>query len=245
MTSTVDDDLERALRTLFRRQAAAIETTAADDDGVLVVELAGLPRRPRSRARVVAVAAVALAAAVSGIVAIGGSSGVRGRGPAAAGNAVHWSTPYVDLSADDFSIAVSGQTYTAAGADVQVHSDPGDATYQTLELGWHEHGHLMLWNIYLQSDGHDWWAFEMRTYDGLDPGDWVTFAGDHFRTPLGSPYTGDLDLTATDHGITSHLVARGLRLQAFVHTRTNTGLPPLMPTGTTTPPNAGAATPAG
>jgi hypothetical protein len=220
MTSVLDDDLEMQLRALFAAQAAAVDTAPAADD-VPVVELA--ERRARgSRRRRALVTAVALAAAVSAVVAVHG--GEKSAGPAAGGgNPVHWSTDYVDLSATDFAIDVGGQTYTTAGAHVDLNSDPGDRSYQTLELEWTEHGHEMRWYIYFRSDGHDWWAFEMRTYNGRDPGDWVTFPGNHFRTPLGQAYTGDLDLTASEGGATSHLVAKGLRLQAFVKI---TDLPP-------------------
>lgn len=252
MSSVLGDDLERELRALFAAQAASVDGTVDDIDGeVDVVELTTAhPRRARRRSALVG--AVALAAALSAVVALRGgvdsTGGSHRTGPAAGGgNAVHWSTEYVDLSADGFSIDASGQTFTAAGATVQTHSDPGDATYQTLELAWTEHGRTMLFNLYFQSDGTDWWAFEMRTYNGLagDAADWVTFRGDHFRTPLGEAYTGDVDLTATEGGITSHLVLHGLRLQAFVHTKTNTGLPPLMPSGTShqVAPNEATATP--
>ena len=41
-------------------------------------------------------------------------------------------------------------------------------------------------NIYFASDGHDWWANEIRTYNGKSPGDWIEYTGTFFRTPLGT-----------------------------------------------------------
>jgi hypothetical protein len=242
MTSVLDDDLELELRALFAAQAASVDGALGGElDAVHVVELAAArPRRARRRSALVG--AVAIAATLSAVVAVHG--GVRAAGPSAgSASPVHWSTDYVDLSAADFSIDVGGQTYTTAGAHVDLNSDPGDRSYQTLELDWTEHGHDMRWNIYFRSDGHEWWAFEMRTYNGRDGAgaDRVTFPGEHFRTPLGQAYTGDLDLTASEGGVTSHLVAKGLRLQAFVKT---TDLAPSA-SGTSVAPNEAAATPAG
>ena len=56
----------------------------------------------------------------------------------------------------------------------------------------------------------------MRTYDGSAKGDWVYFMGERFRTPLGSAWSGDLDLTAGDHGVTSHLRMQIAHLQPFL-----------------------------
>jgi hypothetical protein len=96
-----------------------------------------------------------------------------------------------------------------------VSSDPGDPNYQTLELTWTEHGVEMRWYVYVRSDGLEWWSDEMRTYDGSAAGEWVTFTGDFFRSPLGEAYTGELDVTAADHGVTSRLRVGGLTLAAF------------------------------
>ena len=117
----------------------------------------------------------------------------------ACSGSVQWNTPQVHLEGPAFSILTTGttgaQTFTANDASVDVHSDPGDAKYQTLELTWHENGVEQRWYIYFASDGKDWWATEMRTYDGSAEGEWVYFTGARFRTPLGSAWSGDLDLT--------------------------------------------------
>jgi hypothetical protein len=134
--------------------------------------------------------------------------------------AVQWDTPQVHLDGTAFSILTEGttgtQTFTAKDGNVDVHSDPGDAKYQTLELTWRENGAEQRWFIYFLSDGKDWWATEMRTYDGSTRGQWVFFTGPQFRTPLGAAWSGDLDLTASDHGVTSHLRMQIAHLQAFL-----------------------------
>jgi hypothetical protein len=137
--------------------------------------------------------------------------------PATAPNPVTWETPQVKLEAADLSIDVNGAVFRATDPHVDLHSDPGDARYQTLEVTWQENDVEMRWYIYLASDGREWWATEMRTYDGAKHGDWVTFNGARFRTPVGAAFTGDLDVSAHDHGVTSRITAKGLRLSAFRH----------------------------
>jgi hypothetical protein len=133
---------------------------------------------------------------------------------------VQWDTPQVHLYGAAFSILTTGatgtQNFTAIDSNVEVQSDPGDATYQTLELTWHENGVEQRWYIYFASDGKDWWVTEMRTYDGAARGEWVYFMGERFRTALGSAWSGDIDLTAGDHGVTSHLRMVNARLQPFL-----------------------------
>lgn len=134
--------------------------------------------------------------------------------------AVQWDTPQVRLDGTAFSVLTTGttgtQTFTAKDGNVVLDSDPGDSKYQTLELTWQENGVEQRWNIYFASDGKDWWATEMRTYDGSANGEWVYFIGERFRTPLGSAWSGDLDLTASDHGVTSHLRMQITHLQPFL-----------------------------
>ena len=89
---------------------------------------------------------------------------------------MRWNTPQVHLEGSAFSIitaARGARLRRPTTGKISVYSDPGDAKYQTLELEWHEHGVPQRWYIYFASDGKDWWATEMRTYDGLAGGDWV------------------------------------------------------------------------
>jgi hypothetical protein len=111
------------------------------------------------------------------------------------GNAVRWSSGLVTLSADDFAIVADGRTFLGR-PPYTIHSDPGNAEYRTLELTWFEHGVEMRMNLYVEADGSDWWLSELRTYDGQEQGDWITYAGPLFRTPRGLPFRGTVELTS-------------------------------------------------
>jgi hypothetical protein len=245
MTKTTHADLERRLRELFSEQHHAVkpsEPTSHASATLAPVDLDSQRVGIRRRIGVAALALAATAAMVAAVLAIGGrdsavkvESGVGGSGPSngspqacadavppyRCSGSIQWNTPQVRLDGTSFSILTEGtagaQTFTADEANVIVHSDPGDAAYQTLELEWLENGVEQRWYIYFESDGKDWWASEMRTYDGQSPAsDWVYFEGPHFRTPLGSAWSGDLDLTASDHGVKARLRMRIAHLQAFL-----------------------------
>ena len=167
------------------------------------------------------VAAAAVAALVAGVVglAVSQRDPVEQVPPASevpAPPVYRWTTAEYTASARSFAIDVNGKTFVAEDPDIEVSGDPGTPTYQTLELTWQEHGVEMRWYVYFTSDGNEWWSNEFRTYDGNDPGEWVTFTGDFFRTPSGQPFTGDVDLTAIENGVTSHLTIGGLTLQPFL-----------------------------
>ncbi len=162
-------------------------------------------------------AAAAAVALITGLVALNGRDTPESAGSGGGAARFSFATPQVSLTADDFWIDAGGRRFTSEGAEVEVTSDPGDSAYQTLELVWHEQGSEMRLNIYFQSDGASWSSNEVRTYNGQqsEP-DWVTFTGDFFRSPLGSPYIGTFDESATEGGFTSRLHLDGLRLQAFL-----------------------------
>lgn len=135
-----------------------------------------------------------------GTTAEGGRGGATpvGSGGAAgstAANPVEWHTPTVSLTATDFWIIADGQRFTSQGAAVDVHSDPGDATYTTLELTWTEQSREMRFTIYLYApDPSGWFSNEMRTYDAQPSGDWLFYLGAFFTSPIGATFHGDLDL---------------------------------------------------
>jgi hypothetical protein len=119
--------------------------------------------------------------------------------PPDATNPVSWSSEagQVRLSSDDFYIMANGTKYLADIAMVDVHSDPGNSQYTTLELTWMDHAVQMRLNMYFDSDGVNWWANELRTYNGLSgqAADWIEYTGTYFTSPVGTDFTGDLDLT--------------------------------------------------
>jgi hypothetical protein len=128
---------------------------------------------------------------------------------------LRWSTGTVSLAADDISIVAQGETFSPAGQSVDVNSDPGDKTYTTLELTWVERYVEMRLYIYFRADDQNWWAFEIRTYDGQPDGEWITYIdGPFFMTPLGQPFTAE-DVTIHDAS-GDQITFRNLRLQAFL-----------------------------
>lgn len=144
----------------------------------------------------------------------------------AAANGVDWSTQFVELHADDFRITVAGKEFLGQTSNSSLHSDPGTAdAYTTLERTWIENGVEMRLFMYFYSDGTDWWAGEIRIYDGQPKGEWLTAIGKWFQRPLGQPFTGDFNLTLeapagsaavgrnTSQG---RLTMHGLQLQAFL-----------------------------
>jgi predicted anti-sigma-YlaC factor YlaD len=80
----------------------------------------------------VATAAILLLALGGGAMWVG--AGGRGTTTLGGGNRVLWQTNVVQFDAADFWIEANGQRYTGTTMTPDVHSDPGDATYRTLEV---------------------------------------------------------------------------------------------------------------
>lgn len=158
----------------------------------------------------VAVGAVLLVALGGGVLGAGGSATT---GLGSNGNAIQWTTDVVDFQADDFWIQANGRRFTAAVPQVGLNSDPGNATYRTLEATWQEHGVEMRLNLYFGGDESSWWVSEIRIYDGKPRGEWVTWTGTWFRAPIGAAWTGDLELSAP--GGTLHMGGLVLRSMPF------------------------------
>lgn len=221
---------ETKLTTALQQQAA---TARVDDrlDDVLAdattAHVMVLDEHRRVPWRLVAVAAAAVLVVAGLVWANHGNTSVQPGSPGVP--AVRFETPQVSLTAEHYWIEIGGTRYDPTGLRVDVHSDPGDRTYTTLELVWTVDGVEMGGNYYFRSDGNHWWAFEVRTKNGKPAAesDWVTFTGDHFRSPVGTPWTGTFDETATENGVTSHLHVDGMTLT----TRFGTNAP-----GTANPP---------
>jgi hypothetical protein len=141
-------------------------------------------------------AALAVTAGCSSQASPAGPGSGPGPTSTTSANPVAWSTSTVSLTASDFWIVADGQTYLANPNAVDVHSDPGDSMYTTLELVWTEHGREMRFFTYFYSDGtSSWWSNEMRTYNGQASSDWLFYTGMFFQSPYGSAFKGDVDLT--------------------------------------------------
>jgi len=138
------------------------------------------------------VGAILTVALGAGVLGVGGSATPP---PTVGGNAVHWVTNVVELHATDFWIEANGQRFRAVGMPVDVVSDPGDATYRTLELTWKEHGVEMRINLYFDGDRTSSWIDEVRIYDGTAQPKWRTVTGRFAPTLPGTFWSGDLDIT--------------------------------------------------
>ncbi len=111
------------------------------------------------------------------------------------------------LDATSMEVDAGGRTFVPPAA-TRVNSDPGTPNqYTTLELEWDAQGVPMRIYMYFASDGTNWWATELRTYDGSPGGEWIEMPGTYFRSPLGTAYQGDLDIRS--------LHIHGLKLEAF------------------------------
>lgn len=149
-------------------------------------------------------------------------------------NPIKWSTPQVYLQADDFYIIANGEKYFGKDSSIRVTSDPGNATYTTLETQWQENGREMRLYIYFNADNQKWWSPEIRTYGGSPPENWIYYYGHFFETPLGSEYKDKFVLICSDsqknNENSGNIHFKNLRLQAFrnyITTPTPTAPPPI------------------
>ena len=203
MTTT---HLEGRVREILTRQAAALQPPDARPDDAMVV--VGDPRRDRRpRGRVLLVAAAAGLLVLAGVAIANRSSDTRAASDVPAGSSFHFATPQVVLDAASVEVDAGGRTFVPP-ANVDVHSDPGTPNeYTTLELEWDAQGVPMRIYMYFASDGTNWWATELRTYDGSPGGEWIEMPGKYFTSPLGTAFHGDLDVRS--------LHIHGLKLEAF------------------------------
>ena len=152
-------------------------------------------------------------------------------GPGAGPRTFDWATGVVTLEANTVAIHVGDKAFSPP-ADAALHSDPGSSTYRTLEMSWSEQGIEMRLNIYLAADDSNWWVSEIRTYDGLTPGNWIYYQAPSVKAARGDSYEGNLDLNGTSDASSGRLTINGLRLTAFAALKPQT----CTPAGPTAPP---------
>jgi hypothetical protein len=201
--------LEDRIRAALRHQADSMRVPEASPDDRLL-RVAHPPQRPQW-GRVV-LAAAAIVAVGGGALVVQGrddSSGTRVV-PGAPVRVHHFETPTVVMDAASVEVIAGGRSWVPP-ADVTVAGDPGLPNEKsTLELTWHDGEMEQRIFIYFKSDGIDWWADQIRTYNGEHHGDWLEPAasGEFFRSPLGTAFSGDLELP--------NLRIESMVLQAFV-----------------------------
>jgi hypothetical protein len=201
--------LEDRVTDVLRKQAAAMDVPDAQPGDTVVRPLDAHARRaPRLLA-----GAAAAAIVLGGLAAIAVRDGdPRQRAVAPAdvpAPAFVFETSTVRLEADSIVVGSNGVVARPTG-DVDVNGDPGmHQDSATLELTWFDEGGEQRLFLYFASDGTDWWASEVRTYDGpADDRDWAEAAvGEWLRTPIGQAYRGDLQL--------ANVAITGMTLEAF------------------------------
>jgi hypothetical protein len=204
ITEPTDVALERRVATFLRAAAPAAAPPGLLDGALRQLDaapappgrtrLGGLLRSPEWLG--LALMATFFVVAVVGVAALGGGSGGRSGAGAGAGSAPDYEG--IRFQANGLVIDAGGQRFTLDPATAAVHSDPGDATYRTLEWTWTQNGVGMRLNLYFASDGDRWWVSEIRTYDGRQPGEWLTATGRFFERSVGSAYDGPVDMTLPD-----------------------------------------------
>ena len=229
MSDLHHDILERRLRAACREvipQLAEgdefddIETGPAPmvwrDSDDNVVDLDTVRQRPRRSRTSVLVGAAAAAMVVLGGLAIlqrgdqsAPTAGTDGASGSNTDQGFTLETTTVSLRADSIQVINGERSFSPV--DARVESDPGDPTYTTLEITWTENGAEQRIFMYFASDHLNWWATEIRTYDTRNgEPDWYEpiATGPFFSTPLGTAFTGDVDLP--------NLHITGMSLQAFL-----------------------------
>ncbi|MCU1359486.1 MAG: hypothetical protein JWN99_775 [Ilumatobacteraceae bacterium] len=188
--------IEDKVRVVLHSQAAAMRVPDSQP-GQQMARIIDLPD-PRRRTRLPMVAAAAVLVLASGLALAQRRDGPSGAvDPAAEGVLpLHLETPTVVLDAASVQVVANGGTFTPT-SDLRVHGDPGILGQSTtLELTWHDGDIQQRVNLYFTSDGVDWWANEIRTYNGQADAQWVEppAVGQFFKSPIGTPFVGNLDL---------------------------------------------------
>jgi hypothetical protein len=121
------------------------------------------------------------------------------------------------ITASDFSLVVGGAAGlvlhgagepTITGSGFTVGTDQG-----TLEVEWTENANTMRLYFYFARAGGSWHVTQIQHWDGAPAPTWIYYAGPLFETPVGQPFTGDVDLTPDSGNNSLHF--RGLSLTAF------------------------------
>lgn len=119
------------------------------------------------------------------------------------------------VSAADFSLVTSvGIVLRGAGEPSITGSGFTTGTDNgTLEVEWTENANTMRLYFYFARAGGRWHVSQIQHWDGSESRNWVYYAGPHFDSAVGQPFTGDVDLAHESGDNSLHF--RGLSLTAF------------------------------
>jgi hypothetical protein len=162
--------------------------------------------------------------ALAGAISLTGAASAQEPSPSSpsdegAAPAIVWDSGSVRFEADDFEVRVGDKVFQGIGPTL-VDSDPGDPEYRTLEIIWQEHGVEQRMNLYFGADEDEWWISEVRTYDGLEDGEWINYVvvgemwNDMLRTTKRGTYEGDVQLVGWGR-VPGEVLIEGLRLTPF------------------------------
>ncbi len=93
----------------------------------------------------------------------------------------------VCLQAADFSLYTNGEHFHAQYEINHIDSNNGN----TLEAYWTENSVEMRLYVYLKLNGGDWEVEKIRTYNGLEDGDWLEYIPLGLKAKLNEPIQKD------------------------------------------------------
>ncbi len=146
---------------------------------------------------------------------------------------INWKTPYAFLQASSMAITANGKVFKGIpdpGTAMSVKSDPGNASYTTLEAIWREQGVEMRVFIYfaaktiqtLNGSKQVWNVSELRTYNGNTPGDWLFYSGESFGVhDVGLPVISSSQIMHPISGGIGELQFTTFKMQAFTNQTTS------------------------
>jgi hypothetical protein len=232
-----DSPFEAALRATLKA-AAPLEVPARLEDRARDIPAIAHPRQRWWSSLAPRTWGVAIAAALSLIIAIVLVVPRVASGPGGPPNPVRIDSEFGSLVASDLELTVDGRLFhipsSAAQAGATELSLAGAATYGRLTILWHDGTTPMTLVIHFAADSHTWWVSEIVVSDARPgPAGWLYFEGPLFERPVGTSFKGSIDLSSvrSNYGSTGSLNFGQLELSAFAAGGTHDPIAGPMPSG--------------
>lgn len=139
-------------------------------------------------------------------------------------NPVNWTTDSVSLIADNFYIDVGEKRFYMkpdpnTGVTMGPIGSPNANMFTSLEVSWREYGIDMKVYLYFNKDNNHWWLSELKTYNGLTPGDWISYGNiNGISGILGEKFiANNLNLYSTSNVYKGAIYFENLILQSFIN----------------------------